>query len=473
MMNETHVNSTHVIPKMTLANYCCISKEMKLVQRIESIAHIIDVTKKCFVSDTISDSQKFKMLLSIKKYEDHAIFNQKNCFNTFENEHCHKATPESQYIVYFIFWLVVLLIGFFGNFAVLLSVYRSSNLRAIFTNYFIASLAVSDLLVSSILVPMNMRFALDNLFFCSSHVTCRFRMTLDMTLFVASITNLFVIAIDRFCALVQPYAYPELLTSKRARIIVVGIWSYAALWGALANVKWEVSATSPLHKTDGLECVVDNRYFTTVVFGFNFYIPAVSMAFIYSRIFIIARRHATHISATACSLKTNYNEESRSAAIGCKNNHLETQIDHDGFTDSLPLTTENSPAIPPRSSFVVDESQSPPKKSLFVKFRKKDPSPNNSSKRMIFRITKTVATVYGLFLICWFPVSIISLVRIWGPPHVMKESLEMKWVHVIFVEVLPIFNSICNPFIYALMSEAYRHAFLRLWRDCINQFCRL
>ena len=207
-MNESDREMAHGTPLMTLAQYCCISTESKLILRFESSAHILDLASKCVSDGNYSNSQKFGMVMNLmNQYSNQTIFNPENCHSYFENESCHKAKTEAQHIVYLIFWILVLLTGFFGNSAVVLAVNRSSNLRALFTNYFIASLAVSDLLISLIIVPLNMKFALDNLFFCSSHMLCRFRLTLDMILFVASITNLFVIAADRFCALVKPYTY--------------------------------------------------------------------------------------------------------------------------------------------------------------------------------------------------------------------------------------------------------------------------
>ena len=63
---------------------------------------------------------------------------------------------------------------------------------------FIVSLAVSDLLVGLHIVPVKLKNAYHNLYFCNDISLCHTYITIDIILFVASITNLFVLTIDRY-----------------------------------------------------------------------------------------------------------------------------------------------------------------------------------------------------------------------------------------------------------------------------------
>ena len=77
--------------------------------------------------------------------------------------------------------------------------------------------------------------------------------------------------------------------------------------------------------------------------------------------------------------------------------------------------------------------------------------------KTILKASKTVATVYGTFFICWFPVSVYSLKIAFSEEQ--DSRAELKWLHIMLVEVLPLFNSLLNPFIYAIMNKQYRRAF--------------
>ena len=63
---------------------------------------------------------------------------------------------------------------------------------------FILSLATSDLLVTLFIIPLKLKIVSHNLYFCHSIHLCRIYITVDNTLFVASITNLFALTVDRY-----------------------------------------------------------------------------------------------------------------------------------------------------------------------------------------------------------------------------------------------------------------------------------
>jgi len=54
-------------------------------------------------------------------------------------------------------------------------------------------------------------------------------------------------------------------------------------------------------------------------------------------------------------------------------------------------------------------------------------------------------------LFSWLPVSIMTAA--------FKQSVDVKWPHIVFVEILPFLNSTVNPFIYGFTNKEYRHAF--------------
>ena len=139
------------------------------------------------------------------------------------------------YMIYVSFWTLVLIIGIIGNVLVCFAFLQSVMLRKTITNYFVTSLAVSDLLVVLFIVPLKIHFALHNHEFCAPLVFCQTLYTCDFTFFAASITNLFVISIDRYIAIVRPYNYRDYLTPRRAKALIVSIWLYSGCWGLMVH----------------------------------------------------------------------------------------------------------------------------------------------------------------------------------------------------------------------------------------------
>ena len=94
------------------------------------------------------------------------------------------------------------------------------RLRHSQSGIFVLSLALSDLLVAVFIIPLKMSIMSNNLHFCSPVYLCRGYVTMDNILFVASITNLFVLTVDRYMGLQYGFGftYNSVLTKRRARL---------------------------------------------------------------------------------------------------------------------------------------------------------------------------------------------------------------------------------------------------------------
>jgi len=55
-------------------------------------------------------------------------------------------------------------------------------------------------------------------------VWCRVWLAVDVWLCTASIYNLCAISIDRYLAISRPVQYPTLMSSKRARLLIIAVW---------------------------------------------------------------------------------------------------------------------------------------------------------------------------------------------------------------------------------------------------------
>jgi len=156
---------------------------------------------------------------------------------------------------------VIIILALIGNIIVCLAFYRSSSFHTP-TVMFIVSLAVTDILVASVSIPLWLSMQLS---VCTS-VPCNLAWkVMDVLFSTASIMNLCAISIDRYIIIAKPLTYPFNMTIRRAYIALLVIWIYAFTLAAIVVAKW--------------------KYYPTFVFVVDFIIPLTIMITCYSLIF--------------------------------------------------------------------------------------------------------------------------------------------------------------------------------------------
>lgn len=172
---------------------------------------------------------------------------------------------------------IVMVLALLGNTLVCFAFYHSTNLRCV-TNVFIVSLAMTDILVASVSIPIWLVIqnteCINNWSACDP-ILRAFWKCLDILFSTASIMNLCAISCDRFIAITSPLRYSQIITKTRAIIALICLWFYSAL-----------IATINLH---------GGGYYPTLVFVVSFLLPLSVMIYSYSRIFHAALRQARRI----------------------------------------------------------------------------------------------------------------------------------------------------------------------------------
>ena len=122
---------------------------------------------------------------------------------------------------------IVMLLSLLGNSAIIAIVSRNRHMQTT-TNYLIANMAVSDLMLSAFAVPRELTeifmgyrtWLIDGL---AGVVLCKLVYFIQDISTAVSIQSIVVITVDRYTGVVTPFRKP-LMTARRLRVVVLIIW---------------------------------------------------------------------------------------------------------------------------------------------------------------------------------------------------------------------------------------------------------
>ena len=128
----------------------------------------------------------------------------------------------------------------FGNVLVLIAVYRFEKLRTI-TNIFLTSLAIGDLLVGFINMPLLFIYVYEEVYLRYMHRNkwfCLISNFLFNTLFITAFMNLLAVSIERYIAIVHPFCYTSHATKRKAIYSTIAIWVTTSVFNAIPMFGW-------------------------------------------------------------------------------------------------------------------------------------------------------------------------------------------------------------------------------------------
>lgn len=142
-----------------------------------------------------------------------------------------KSRPISLIVVESLLLLLINSVAFFGNSLVCLAFYRNSRLRII-PNYYIISLAMTDLLTSVFSLPFSVGALIAGRWPFNDW-TCQLQGYCVFAFSIASLHTMALTACNRYIRVVHLHLYPNLYTSKLTIITVLLIWAWALFCSAL------------------------------------------------------------------------------------------------------------------------------------------------------------------------------------------------------------------------------------------------
>ncbi|XP_022375030.1 neuromedin-U receptor 1 [Enhydra lutris kenyoni] len=125
-------------------------------------------------------------------------------------------------------YLLIFVVGAVGNGLTCTVILRHKNMRTP-TNYYLFSLAVSDLLVLLVGLPLELYEMWCNYPFLLGTGGCYFRTLLFETVCLASVLNVTALSVERYVAVVHPLQARSMMTRVHVRRVLGAIWGLAVL----------------------------------------------------------------------------------------------------------------------------------------------------------------------------------------------------------------------------------------------------
>lgn len=337
------------------------------------------------------------------------------------------------------FLFLLILSTLLGNTLVCAAVTKFRHLRSKVTNFFVISLAVSDLLVAVLVMPWKAVTEIAG--FWPFGAFCDVWVAFDIMCSTASILNLCVISVDRYWAISSPFRYERKMTPRVAFIMISAAWTLSVLISFIpVQLNWHKAAQHPhrhlqpdqspssslLQEAEATNASLGrpmaavncdsslNRTYAISSSLVSFYIPVAIMIATYTQIYRIAQKQIRRISAL------------ERAAESAKNRH-----------NSM---GGNSTA----------ESES----SLKLSFKRET------------KVLKTLSVIMGVFVCCWLPFFVLNCMV----PFCRREAdgeggrggrTDFPCISSTTFDIFVWFgwaNSSLNPIIYAFNAD-FRKAF--------------
>nr|XP_043902927.1 5-hydroxytryptamine receptor 1D [Solea senegalensis] len=307
-------------------------------------------------------------------------------------------------------------------------------------NFLIGSLAVTDLLVSILVMPISIVYTVSKTW-SLGQIVCDIWLSSDITFCTASILHLCVIALDRYWAITAALEYSKRRTMRRAGIMVGVVW-VISISISMPPLFWrQVKAHEEL-----TECMVNTDQISYTIYSTfgAFYVPTVLLVILYGRIYVAARSRIfkspsssgkrfttaqliqTSAGSSLCSLNSASNQEA----------HLHSDGAGGGGGGGSPLFM-NIVKVKLADSVVE-------RKRLCAARERK--------------ATKTLGIILGAFIVCWLPFFVGTLVT-----AICKDC----WFDPVLFDVftwLGYLNSLINPVIYTMFNDEFKQAFQKLMK---------
>ncbi|KAJ2952832.1 hypothetical protein O0L34_g7197 [Tuta absoluta] len=355
-----------------------------------------------------------------------------------------------------------------GNVFVIAAILLERHLRSA-ANQLILSLAVADLLVACLVMPLGAVYEVAQRWTLGPEL-CDMWTSGDVLCCTASILHLVAIALDRYWA-VTNIDYIHARTAKRVGLMIACVWIVSFLVCIAPLLGWKDPEWNR-RVTEELRCIVSQdvgyQIFATAS---SFYVPVLVILILYWRIYQTARKRIRRRRAATARggpppvpsggalVAAGGSGGIAAAVVAVIGRPLPTMSDATTTTGFTNASSNNT--SPEKQSCANGLEADPPTTgygavaaAYYPTLVRRKPKENADSKRER-KAAKTLAIITGAFVACWLPFFVLAIL-------VPTCNCEVSPVLTSFSLWLGYFNSTLNPVIYTVFSPEFRHAFQRL-----------
>nr|XP_033791550.1 5-hydroxytryptamine receptor 1E [Geotrypetes seraphini]XP_033791551.1 5-hydroxytryptamine receptor 1E [Geotrypetes seraphini]XP_033791552.1 5-hydroxytryptamine receptor 1E [Geotrypetes seraphini]XP_033791553.1 5-hydroxytryptamine receptor 1E [Geotrypetes seraphini]XP_033791554.1 5-hydroxytryptamine receptor 1E [Geotrypetes seraphini]XP_033791555.1 5-hydroxytryptamine receptor 1E [Geotrypetes seraphini]XP_033791556.1 5-hydroxytryptamine receptor 1E [Geotrypetes seraphini]XP_033791557.1 5-h len=303
-------------------------------------------------------------------------------------------------------------------------------------NYLICSLAVTDLLVAILVMPLSIAYiAMDT--WALGYVICEIWLSVDMTCCTCSILHLCVIALDRYWAITDAIEYAQKRTAKRAGFMILIVWGIS-IFISMPPLFWRRHHINSIPS----QCIIQHDHVVYTIYSTfgAFYIPLTLILILYYRIY-----HAA---------KNLYQKRGSSRHLSNRSNDSQNSFAHCKLTQTFCVSDFST--SDPMMEFDKKHAsvRMPPYDNDLDPAGDRQQQISSSRERKAARI---LGLILGAFILSWLPFFIKELVVGLSPYTVSAEVAD-------FLTWLGYVNSLINPLLYTSFNDDFKLAFKKLIR---------
>lgn len=380
--------------------------------------------------------------------------------------------PTIELVLGTITYLVIIAMTVVGNTLVVVAVFSYRPLKKV-QNYFLVSLAASDLAVAVFVMPLHVvKFLADGRWLLGIPI-CQLFTTADILLCTSSILNLCAIAIDRYCAIHDPISYAQKRTPRFVCCVIIVVWILSVIISVPPLIGWNDWSSQRLRDHCELS---SERAFVVFSASGSFFLPLLVMVVVYVKIFLSARQR----------IRTN---RGRSALMRIQNAPMEDAEDRRTSSKRFSVDSakaggrvgEKTPLVHTEGNNVVtvlpsltNDSSNVDETTKAMKYHN-----NGCAKRVIRekdnenptavlrqrekisvakekRAAKTIAVIIFVFTFCWLPFFCAYVVLPFCDSCSLHPKVEQAFTWLGYI------NSSLNPFLYGILNLEFRRAFKKI-----------
>ncbi|ELT99717.1 hypothetical protein CAPTEDRAFT_83790, partial [Capitella teleta] len=396
----------------------------------------------------------------------------------------------------------IMLVIVIGNGLVVIAIAKDRQLKGL-QNWFIASLAVSDLFVGLLIMPLSLANELMGYWYFGT-VLCELWLATDVLLCTASILNLCLISLDRYWSITRAISYVRQRTKTRAIVMITLVWLLSMILCFPPLAGWK----RPQPSIHGLPLCVLSKEPGYVVYSTvgSFYIPLIVMILVYFKIFLAARERARRNLKKPNALPPTNGKSSSTTSFSNPSRQMEdhgklsptAEMNSDDEMSQMDTMMPDTTAVPDtevtsgvesttdpemgykmisvtnhgakllthdeQRKLLSEDTDSDAHKSLgdktkHIHFSEETDSDSLSIKHIARarerRATIVLGIIMATFIGCWLPFFsiylIASLAKLKAPDSVFAVIFWLGYV-----------NSALNPIIYTIFNQDFRKAFKKI-----------